>query len=54
VCYKVRRINSLEVQCSEELNEPRQFMIAWLVRDSLESSSVCPRYIDAMSRGCYT
>jgi hypothetical protein len=49
----VRRMGCLEERSSEELTEPRQFMIAWLIRDSLAGSYVSTGQISAMSRGCF-
>jgi hypothetical protein len=49
----VRMIGCLEEWSSEELIEPRQFMIAWLIRDSLVGSYVSTGQISAMSRGCF-
>jgi hypothetical protein len=49
----VRMIGCLEERSSEELTEPQQFMIVWLIRDSLEGSYMSTRQIIAMSRGCF-
>jgi hypothetical protein len=50
----VRMIGCLEERSFEELTEPRQFMIAWLIRDNLAGSYVSTGQISAMSRGCFT
>lgn len=46
-------IGCLEEQSSEELVVPRQFMIAWLIRDSLTGSFVSTGKISVMSGGYF-
>jgi hypothetical protein len=49
----VRMIGCLEEQSYAEVVEPRQFMIAWLIKDSLTGSFVSIRQISAMSGECF-
>jgi hypothetical protein len=49
----VRMIGCLKERSFEELTEPRQFMISWLIKDNLASSYVSTGQISAMSRGCF-
>jgi hypothetical protein len=51
--FGVRMIGCLDERSSEGLIEPRQFMIAWLIRDTLAGSYVSTWKISAMSRGCF-